>query len=638
MRLFPNIQSVCFFACFLIALGTIEESIRSLASVSLFSQKSLLVIKPPETRRIENAIYSHQPELPESFQNLFSMFSMEELKKVSKEERCFVFFGGLDYNWKLPTFENDTKYHVNLYDPEPFLSQRAKAGKTISDAENIIEEVFKDITAKVKSNKEIEKKVIDATYIFRTYNACFLKNYEARFCNKIDDRVFPWFTFKSPIYKRWDGLVIDDFNLMRDYYSNLKFPSGIRYEDAICFWNKFRLRIYGKGIVVPISENSLDDLIRLLKVLRFLKNKYPVQFVHTGDLSDSSQKSLVEAARMNLELEGELKIQESEQNIWFVNIKDCLSTNSGFASNNNSLKWLASLLTSFEEIILLNPEVVLFKPISTIFELPSYKSDGAYFFRGRYGVESTAPEITKLFKTMLPSIIENTLFDTLLVTNHTLKNDVFTKKFKNVLDPSVMVINRQRHFPGLLFGTQLNSWGPVLDQDTDFFWVSQSMMGDESYTLDKYSSGAAGILDNSSYENSNVIVAEQQLHLDPSDNYNLLWMSHGFRYCKEDTWKTDVSDFNDAHFTEQELSIKYLSVIGIDSVIIPADVETKTDLIQKPNSPWTLRLDLGCSNQIWEAHSAVGLDTGVEIHYNPEERAHFSKIGHIWGSRILKSD
>lgn len=74
-----------------------------------------------------------------------------------------------------------------------------------------------------------------------------------------------------------------------------------------------------KGIVISASDVQLNETIRLLKVLRFIKNDYPIQIVHNADLSQDSMKSIIKYAR-SLDT-----AEYPAQELWFLNVHSLLN-------------------------------------------------------------------------------------------------------------------------------------------------------------------------------------------------------------------------------------------------------------------------------------------------------------------------
>ena len=61
--------------------------------------------------------------------------------------------------------------------------------------------------------------------------------------------------------------------------------------------NQFKDASNGKGIVLSITEKHIDDTINLIRLLRALNNKLPIQIIYFNDISQSSKTKIIKAAR-----------------------------------------------------------------------------------------------------------------------------------------------------------------------------------------------------------------------------------------------------------------------------------------------------------------------------------------------------
>lgn len=592
--------------------------------------------------------FLHQPKLPRSYKKILTKYPLNDLLELSKNDRCNLYFNELAPDWTLPLFKDDLKYSADIYEPREFFRVAHNKLKNLNpelDFDSMVDSIFSDFNSKTELNDDIETQLLEGVYKFRTYLSCYIGNEENTLCNQIDPKIFSWFTFKSPVYERWDGKIVDSFVNMRPFYPDQTYKSLLHYDQNICFWTKFQKEMYGKGIVLSISDRFVPDLINLIKLFRFFKNEYPIQFVHKGDLSDASKKQLTEVAREDITLHGVQTINEHKQDIWFVNTRGCISDGYQPYFNSFANKWLAVLFNTFEEMMLMDTDVAPFVSPEYFFNLAQYKSKGAFFFKDRVGIDSIKPQIPKMWLEMFPSIIETTLFETPQTSNITLNNDFFSKGSRHMMEAGVVLINRKTHLSGLLLSTQIQLWQPLtvkIHGEKEIFWLGQSMMGNEEYEFNNKYSGAAGMIVEDTYEKANLVISALPLHLDPNDHRTILWLNSGLTYCKKNSWEKDAEEIFKDQFTVEELKAKYQSTININLMIVPPEVWKQRDpnsnkfdpQLKEPNYSWMLRWDLGCSGYLWSAHSEVDGVKGLEVRYNEQEIQHFNEVALVWAAKI----
>ena len=136
----------------------------------------------------------------------------------------------------------------------------------------------------------------------------------------------------------------------------------------------------GKGIVISVSTRYAKDAMRLIKILRALNNRLPIQIIYKNDITKKNIELLEFAAvatpeelfdpetiRDGAKFMPELNLLEHYKNygsefpiqdLTFVNIAGCVSRPYRFSFPGYSNKILAMLYSSFEEIILFDADVV----------------------------------------------------------------------------------------------------------------------------------------------------------------------------------------------------------------------------------------------------------------------------------------
>lgn len=137
--------------------------------------------------------------------------------------------------------------------------------------------------------------------------------------------------------------------------------------------------------MISLGENGVGDVKRLLKVLRAIGNKLPIQLVHKGDVPKAAMQDIIKVGRgdFNLEIENQFHSIGNPQDIWFVNAEKTLNSSSSHLFQRFSNKWIASLFNSFEEMILMDCDSVPFVEPELFLEATEYKDTGALFFKDR---------------------------------------------------------------------------------------------------------------------------------------------------------------------------------------------------------------------------------------------------------------
>ena len=417
-----------------------------------------------------------------------------------------------------------------------------------------------------------------AVQLLRIYGQCFLTNSAALGnldINDLESRLFPEFTGNFPIVTRWDGRSVEGFPVLSKSSNNEIKDIIVKNSVENSFWRQVKENMNGRGIVISIGEYGVNEVKRLLKVLRVLQNRLPIQLVHKGDISDYSIGEIINAGRGKLELDfdGQAYSVEYIQDIWFVNVEKCLTENSSDLFKRFSNKWLASLFNSFEEMILMDTDAVPFTSIESLFHSIEYKETGAFFFKDRIIDETVMAMNVRMYKNLLPSAKECSLFNISRLTNYTLQNDFFKSHYKHTMESGVVVMRRRDHLPGLLLSTSAQLWKQTSEPfygDKELFWLGQAMAGSEQYRFNEDPAGALGILEYNSKHKSDYVCSTQIAHFDK--NQTLLWINAGLRKCKLQSWGYDYdrikairTKFKDI----EEVKKYYESPIEVDGAVIP---------------------------------------------------------------------
>lgn len=384
------------------------------------------------------------------------------------------------------------------------------------------------------------------------------------------------------------------------------------------YWHNYLKSLSGRGIVIGIHDKDVDYAVRLLKVLRFLENELPIQFVHEGDLSDRSVKALDKAASQGLGV---------RQNVEFMLVRPAITHGyqSIFKGYNN--KWFAALFTTFLEMILMDADAVPFVKPSSFFELEGYKKTGAYFFRDRELSETLKQDQVDFYTGMIPP--DNADFG-FAVDLEKRNNNFFNYNSKHVMESGVVVMDRRTHMLGLLVSLSLQYWfqsGRIMYGDKDLFWLGQLISGNSNYHFNEYAAAAVGTL-----EDDKRICSAQLGHL--SKEKKLLWTNGTLLKCKKNTWLADFFKYAGLRRRHggsvASLRLLYLSAIEISEAIIPAPIsQLNGETKGKVKSNFNKNYNRGCAGIYY---CATNDDGGEIIRFTPEEQKLYGEIVAVWNS------
>lgn len=236
----------------------------------------------------------------------------------------------------------------------------------------------------------------------------------------LESKVFPWLTQKSPLYE--------------DSTTSKTIKQPVESNN---FLFNFKNILSGKGIVMTISDSHLDDCIRLIHLLRYLKNPLPIQIIHTG-LSDLTKFQLHQAGTSDFR--GFI-----QQSITFVDVVPAISHQylekfSGFGN-----KILAVLFNTFEEIIFFDADTILTQNPMKFFNLKKYKKSGTLFFRDRNTAEFRPDHDIIMLLKLMNTNMDAKIFDLPQISKKTMDIPLFSNKKSHVMESGLVLINRKLH-------------------------------------------------------------------------------------------------------------------------------------------------------------------------------------------------
>ncbi|GEQ71543.1 hypothetical protein JCM33374_g5228 [Metschnikowia sp. JCM 33374] len=463
-------------------------------------------------------------------------------------------------------------------------------------------------------------------------------------CDDVESKIFPWFTNEYPVFTRWDGKT-----------SFFPGRSGRLPHRKSCFLSEYKSRLNGKGIVMTIKDDHVNDATRFLRLLRYLGNTYPIQIIYHCNLSEKSRNNLVRAARD--EFRG-----YPEQDLWFVDAERALDSKyrdkfGGFAN-----KIMATMFNSFAEMILCDADSVLLENPSYFFELKKYINTGTLFYKDRASGQYRGEDDIVFFKKLLPSVEDSVIFNIPQATNFTLRNEFF-EGFSHYMESGVVVVDRRRHFIQPMMMSILTFYHPVVARiygDKELFWLALSLAGDENYAFNSHFAAAIGEFTPEQERHKDIksiktfrskeICSNHPAHISDADNSTLVWFNSGFRHCgnsfrKEMKWKDEFK--KKTRYTRiktlEEFKTFFKAPLKITHAVIPPFPKENVLLANvehEPDKPWAM--GRYCDNYLWCAYSSIGgyyveddvtkdnSMVGQVLTFTPEQTKKFEAAGDVW--------
>lgn len=623
-----------------------------------------------------------------------SISKYDFLKSSSFEDRCLVYFNHLSKSnpeWTInpdeqvkydgEAFDSFEKYKKNKYnDYKHKLAEAEELNEELPEWNE--EKINKDYAELWKQVHEQEQKLHDYLAHVRIFDKCYIQSQDAtirkkdtsyvkkqRFflrnmvsytpdpnevqdglihklkmsCAEIEAKVFPWLTFEYPMFTRYSG-------------ETAYFPgSDYRvHENKGCFLNEFKERLNGKGLVLTINDGMVDDTIRLIRILRFLGNRYPIEIIYHSRLTELSRQHLVRAARIKYE-------NYPTQDLWFVDVSRSIepAVIGKFSSFANKI--IATLFNSFEEMILIDADTVLMQPPEYFFKLKKYIDSGTMFYKDRTAYNTREEDHMFMFEKLMPSLEDSMVFNVNQIGNHTL-NHVFFHGFEHLMESGLVVINRKKHFIQPYLMAILNFYHPITSRlygDKELFWLALVIAGDENYQFNDNFAAAIGQLTPETERHKEVgqiksflsqeLCSSHPSHISDIDNQTLVWFNSGFRFCGNSKRGMDFEhEFEmQNRFTKlktvEEFRTFFSSQMKITHAVIPPfDMNRKmaVNIEHEPEAAWTMTSY--CKNYLWCAYSTVGgyyeengetksnLIKGKVVEFTPEQIKSFDAIGDVW--------
>lgn len=629
----------------------------------------------------------------EVYDEIFAQMNLYEfITKELYEDRCAIYFNHLTMSvpdWfvnphelvelKYEAFDNFDLYKNNRLDSWRQEKQDAETDGREEPKEPSEFEMKKDFDATIKQMKIDEQLVHDFASHVRVFDRCFLDGYTSESglsksnfvkqqrnflkrsiefqpsaedldaqkaiyknsvdCASVENKIFPFISKEYPVFQRWDGHT--------EYFPGSRFSSVPSNE---CFLTNFKKRMNGKGIVLTIGDGQVDDAARLIRTLRFYHNKYPIQILYHGSLSDTSIERLTQVSR-------EAFHSFPPQDIWFVNTHRSIKASylnkfEGFAN-----KLMAMLFNSFEEILFLDADAGLLKDADYFFNQENYKKTGTLFYRDRNAQEYRGKADIRFFSKMLPSIEDSVIFNIDQTSDYTLNNGFFDGLMNHFMESGIVVLNRKKHFIQPLMMSIISFYNLVhgrLYGDKEMFWLAVAISGRNDYFFNQNVAAAVGELMPTAGQPNPDMKAKQlcsahPAHIDGNDNKTLVWVNSGFRFCS----KSEHMDFDFKNDFENRQLFKWFnnlrdfltffnSPLVVTHALIPPHNRDggMQNLEHEPENNW--EMTGYCRNYLWCAYSRIGgliekdgekIDTHLEgtvIELGKKQTEHFAKVASYW--------
>lgn len=460
-------------------------------------------------------------------------------------------------------------------------------------------------------------------------------------CRQVEERLYPWLSFQMPVYMKWDGTVT-------------KYPQkGSKIMDRFtkpCFLSNFKNNLKGRGIVLTIADSHLELTIRLIQVLRALKNTLPIEVVYYKDLSEQSRSKIIEVCRREFKLDDTTL---PPQDISFIDVSSAVKSDYIDKFGNFGNKLLATLFNSFEEMILMDADSVVMENPEFFFNLTKYKKTGTMFYKDRLAVEYRPKNDIIFFKKLMPSIMDSIFFNIPQVTNYSLERKFF-KGINHYMESGLVVINRKRHFSLGLIMSQMIFHLTVQARvygDKEIFWLAFVISGNENYSFNDHFLAAVGQVTPDterlpSKYGAKEVCSNHPAHINDEDDHTLLWFNSGFRHCGQNE-KVDFQREFEAgkrytHIkTVEEFKTFFNDKLILRDAVIPPHLVIEADnLDEEPNRSWTNMRDY-CAGYTWCGYSKIGglydhdqqkhnNAEGILVHFTPDEIKKFEKLGDVW--------
>ena len=272
-----------------------------------------------------------------------------------------------------------------------------------------------------------------------------------------------------------------------------------------------------RGIVISLGKRDFRYACHLIKGIRkVLGSILPIQIAYAGE--DDLPKDYREKL---------MSLGEDIETLDLLSMID--DTTMGLARGGFGIKPMAMLLSSFEQVILVDADSVFLQPPEVLFKSPGYIETGTYFFHDRLLYQGSYQERHAWWRSHLK-------YDR--PSASLLKLASYTKMYSQEQDSGVVLLDKRRTSVlfGLLHICWQNSKGSrnylyrQVHGDKETYWFGLELCQVPYYFAKHYGNGL-GVVTNGSEICGNAI-----LHTDEDDR--LLWFNGGLLKNKYQDQKT----------------------------------------------------------------------------------------------------
>lgn len=358
-----------------------------------------------------------------------------------------------------------------------------------------------------------------------------------------------------------------------------------------------------KGIVIPVLPEKITTvrdalIVKLISSLRIQKNKLPIEIVYFGD-DICDQKAVEHAAHGEIIQAPDsyhdytdspfLTSDYPDQDIKFVNITSHIDQEFHHRLNFNFMYSLSLIFNSFEEVILLTHQTIPLTNLEILFNDKEYIESGTYFFKNPTKL-STKPRKFKSGFHEVNLLILNLFPNKLDIEHFSLFNQasgpidrVFNQSFSELVDPSMMVLNKAKTMNGLLIATNLQFLlilnGRFRDFQTylnpDFIWLGQIISGTNRITFNRDFATAVGMSTPIKCLDPKIVQVSQEVC---SSSWGQIYSDSALTLLYVTTHQLENAKwFDDSFPYALERKYSYKDIATVDN-IFDSDSESKTTI------------------------------------------------------------
>lgn len=559
----------------------------------------------------------------------------EKILKTPLEEKCIRFFSQWSEKhpfWIFTTYQNlSERYDKKIVNKKDYFERVKK--ELLADRSN--EELTREdkITMQrlydeeVARSKKVHADMADTISVMRLYGKCFLNsaldppskrsNESTQLFNDYTERIFHFF----------DKQVLPEFfsadlekalpkNTYPKFDSNDKYSGYLSYNpDTMNLLDFMSKKANGRGIVISAKSGFTKDIVKLIRVLRALNNKLPIQIIHRGDFDKELKQKVQHVATQSVEelldpksapefdkVTPEISLLDSysdfssifpKQDIWFVNIESCIEKDFKHVFPSFSNRNLALVFSSFKDVILLDADTVPLVPLKKFFEMKEYVNTGTHYFQDRALRQNNDWIDTNYFLQLLPNKENSldTLFGIPLLTSKTLGNKYMTG-WKHYMEAGVVVFDKSRHFMGMMMTLPLCLWRePAMSAiwgDKETYWLGLSMAGDENYSMNELGAASVGEISSKDHVGYPNTTATEVCSTHPGHVYKdtgeLLWLNSGFTFCKNNGYDVDMNKFPFSVFDVHDLQVSFEKPLQVKAAVVPPEIPSFRPLNSPPDA------------------------------------------------------